>query len=56
MIQAKIGDLFTSEMQTLVNTVNCVGIMGKGIAAIFKKNYPAMFGTMKGSVQFSLFL
>lgn len=43
MIKALIGDLFASEMKTIVNTVNCVGIMGKGIAAIFKKNYPAMF-------------
>jgi uncharacterized protein YwgA/O-acetyl-ADP-ribose deacetylase (regulator of RNase III) len=30
-------------MKTLVNTVNCVGVMGKGIAAIFKKEYPDMF-------------
>src|SRR5687768_7554964 len=43
MIRALIGDMFTSEMQTLVNTVNCVGIMGKGIAQIFKERYPAMF-------------
>lgn len=47
MIQAKIGDLFSSEMQTLVNTVNCVGIMGKGIAAVFKKDYPDMFADYK---------
>lgn len=38
-----IGDMFQSEAQTLVNTVNCVGIMGKGIAAEFKKRYPDMF-------------
>ncbi len=38
-----IGDIFQSEMQTLINTVNCVGIMGKGIAAEFKKHYPEMF-------------
>ena len=43
MIQAKIGDLFKTEMGTLVNTVNCVGVMGKGIAEIFKKEYPEMF-------------
>lgn len=43
MIKAQIGDMFASDMQTLVNTVNCVGIMGKGIAQIFKKNYPDMF-------------
>ena len=38
-----IGDIFQSEAQTLVNTVNCVGVMGKGIAAEFKKRYPGMF-------------
>jgi len=38
-----IGDIFNSEAQTLVNTVNCVGIMGKGIAAEFKKRFPDMF-------------
>lgn len=37
------GDLFESEMQTLVNTVNCVGVMGKGIALGFKKHFPDMF-------------
>ena len=38
-----IGDIFKSEAQTLVNTVNCVGIMGKGVAAEFKKSFPEMF-------------
>jgi O-acetyl-ADP-ribose deacetylase (regulator of RNase III)/uncharacterized protein YwgA len=42
-IKALIGDMFASDMQTIINTVNCVGIMGKGIAQIFKKEYPAMF-------------
>lgn len=42
-IKALIGDMFASDMQTIVNTVNCVGIMGKGIAQIFKKQYPDMF-------------
>lgn len=28
MLKALIGDLFKSQAQTLVNTVNCVGIMG----------------------------
>lgn len=37
------GDLFESNAQTLVNTVNCVGVMGKGIALGFKKRFPAMF-------------
>jgi O-acetyl-ADP-ribose deacetylase (regulator of RNase III) len=37
------GDLLTSKMQTLVNTVNCVGVMGKGIALAFRNTFPAMF-------------
>lgn len=39
----KIGNMFESSAQTLVNTVNCVGVMGKGIALDFKNKYPAMF-------------
>jgi O-acetyl-ADP-ribose deacetylase (regulator of RNase III) len=37
------GNLLNSSMQTLVNTINCVGVMGKGIALEFKNQYPAMF-------------
>jgi O-acetyl-ADP-ribose deacetylase (regulator of RNase III) len=37
------GNIFSSKMQTIVNTVNCVGIMGKGIALVFKLRYPSMF-------------
>jgi O-acetyl-ADP-ribose deacetylase (regulator of RNase III) len=43
MITVRVGDLFASKAQTLVNTVNCVGIMGKGIALEFKKRFPEMF-------------
>ena len=43
MFKALIGDLFESQAQTLVNTVNCVGIMGKGVALEFKKRFPDMF-------------
>jgi O-acetyl-ADP-ribose deacetylase (regulator of RNase III)/uncharacterized protein YwgA len=43
MFKALIGDIFASEAQTLVNTVNCVGIMGKGVAAEFKKRFPEMY-------------
>lgn len=39
----KIGNIFESTAKTLVNTVNCVGVMGKGIALDFKKKYPEMF-------------
>lgn len=36
-------NLFDSPAQTLVNTVNTVGVMGKGIALIFKQLYPEMY-------------
>lgn len=38
-----VGDILLSKAQTLVNTVNCVGVMGKGIALEFKKRFPEMF-------------
>jgi len=38
-----IGDILQSGAQTLINTVNCVGIMGKGIALEFKNRFPDMF-------------
>ena len=43
MFKALIGNLFESKAQTFVNTVNCVGVMGKGVAFEFKKRYPQMF-------------
>jgi len=43
MFKALIGDLFASQAAALVNTVNCVGVMGKGVAQEFKRRYPAMF-------------
>lgn len=41
------GNLFNSKAQTIVNTVNCVGVMGKGIALVFKLRYPKMFDIYK---------
>ena len=43
MIEFTTGNLFDSDAQALVNTVNCEGFMGKGIAYQFKKRYPKMF-------------
>lgn len=43
MVHLVTGNLFDSEAQTLVNAVNCAGVMGKGIALAFKRRYPAMF-------------
>lgn len=42
-VKVLIGDLFASNAQTLVNTVNCVGVMGKGIALEFKNRFPEMY-------------
>ncbi len=41
--EVRVGDLLKSEAQTLVNTVNCVGVMGKGIALDFKRRFPEMY-------------
>jgi len=43
MICYVTGDLFSSPAKVLVNTVNTVGVMGKGIALRFKQVYPEMF-------------
>ncbi len=43
MITYVTGDLFTSPAKVLVNTVNTVGVMGKGIAKTYKAIYPEMF-------------
>jgi O-acetyl-ADP-ribose deacetylase (regulator of RNase III) len=40
LLEVRIGDLFTSGAHTLVNPVNCVGVMGAGLAAEFRRRYP----------------
>lgn len=37
------GSIFDSKAQVIVNTVNCEGYMGKGLALAFKRKYPEMF-------------
>ncbi len=46
-IDLKKGNIFNAKTQTIVNTVNCVGVMGKGIALVFKLRYPNMFDIYK---------
>lgn len=43
MIEYKRGDLLAEDAEALVNTVNCVGSMGGGIALQFKKTFTANF-------------
>ena len=47
MIKYLKGDLLSSKAQALVNTVNTVGVMGKGIALQFKKRFPHNFKIYK---------
>lgn len=44
MITYLKGDIFSSKLQTLTCTVNCVGVMGKGLALAFKKTFPELIG------------
>ncbi|MEM1094657.1 MAG: macro domain-containing protein [Bacteroidota bacterium] len=43
MVRLCTGTLFRSEAQVVVNAVNCVGVMSKGLALMFKRQYPAMY-------------
>ncbi|MCA1704199.1 MAG: macro domain-containing protein, partial [Actinobacteria bacterium] len=43
MIHESHGNLLDSDAEALVNTVNTVGVMGKGIALQFRRRYPDMF-------------
>ena len=43
MLSYREDSIFDSPAQTLVNTVNCVGVMGKGLALAFKQRFPAMY-------------
>lgn len=47
MIEYIEGNIFESPAQVIVNTVNTVGVMGKGIALAFKQRYPEMFQKYK---------
>ena len=40
MIAYKTGNILAEDAEALVNTVNCVGVMGRGIALQFKKAFP----------------
>ena len=48
-ITLKSGDLFQSGAMALVNPVNCVGVMGKGLALEFKKRFPEAFLAYKNA-------
>ena len=43
MIKLTSGDILAADVEALVNSVNCVGIMGRGIALQFKNAFPKNF-------------
>ena len=47
MLTIKTGNIFSTESEYIVNTVNCFGVMGAGIALEFKLRYPKMFEKYK---------
>jgi O-acetyl-ADP-ribose deacetylase (regulator of RNase III) len=47
MIEFVHGNLFGAEVEAFTNAVNCVGVMGKGIALEFKRRYPDAFAAYK---------
>lgn len=43
MIKETVGDLFEAKAEALVNAINYVGVMGKGIALQFRQKFPAEY-------------
>lgn len=43
MIDVLAGDIFGARAEAYVNPVNCVGVMGKGLALHFKREFPRNF-------------
>jgi O-acetyl-ADP-ribose deacetylase (regulator of RNase III) len=43
----RVNDIFDIDADAYVNTVNCVGVMGKGVALAFKARYPALMTQYK---------
>ena len=55
MIKKIKGNIFNTSCQVLVNTVNCIGVMGKGMALECKLRFPEMFIQYKDSCDKKLF-
>jgi O-acetyl-ADP-ribose deacetylase (regulator of RNase III) len=51
MISFKVGNILESNSDALINTVNTIGVMGKGIALGFKKTFPVVFEEYMKSVK-----
>lgn len=51
MVEYKTGDILAADVAAFVNTVNCVGVMGRGIALHFKKAFPENFKAYAAACQ-----
>ncbi len=49
MIELTAGNILEADAQAIINTVNCVGVMGRGIALQFKKAFPDNFKAYKAA-------
>tara|TARA_R100000988_G_scaffold84275_2_gene47256 strand:+ start:87 stop:1151 length:1065 start_codon:yes stop_codon:yes gene_type:complete len=49
MIEFKSGDILNEDTDAIINTVNCVGVMGRGIALQFKKAFPDNFSAYESA-------
>ena len=47
MVTITKGNIFNQDVEAIVNPVNTVGVMGKGLALHFKRRYPEMFEEYK---------
>lgn len=55
MITFTEGNLLEAEVEALVNTVNTVGVMGKGIALMFKEKFPENFRSYESACKAKIF-
>jgi O-acetyl-ADP-ribose deacetylase (regulator of RNase III) len=49
MIELATGDILLADVDAIVNPVNCVGVMGRGLALQFKQRYPENFRAYKAA-------
>ena len=51
MLELTKGDILKADAEALINTVNCVGVMGRGIALQFRKAFPENFKVYKSACE-----
>jgi O-acetyl-ADP-ribose deacetylase (regulator of RNase III) len=51
MITSKTGDLLAEPAEALVNTVNCVGVMGRGVALQFRNAFPSNYAAYQAACE-----